>query len=85
MRGSKSPQPVPIRDRDDAEVRNWMLPLERQDFRVPDPSRIRLPEDTVEWSGRLFVLTRWFRRVAVWLTCLAVSIVLVSWAVWFLS
>jgi hypothetical protein len=83
---SPSPNQQPqARDRDEAEIRNWMLPLEQQDFRVPDPSRISLPEDTVEWSGRLFLLTRWFRRVAFWLTCLSVGVVLVSWAVWFVS
>ena len=78
-------QPPQARDRDEAEIRNWMLPLEQQDFRVPDPSRISLPKDTVEWSGRLFLLTRWFRRVAIWITYLAVGIVLVSWSVWLLS
>lgn len=70
------------RDRDEAEIRNWMLPLAQQDFRVPDPSRISLPEDTVEWSGRLFLLTRWFRRVAVWLGGVSVAICVVSWALW---
>ncbi len=84
MNESNSPPQLPIRDRDEAEVRNWMLPLKQQEFRVPDPSRISLPEDTVEWSGRLFLLTRWFRRVALWITCLAVVIMLVSWAVWFM-
>lgn len=82
---SPSPTQQPQRDRDEAEIRNWMLPLEQQDFRVPDPSRISLPEDTVEWSGRLFLLTRWFRRVAIWITYLAVGIVLVRWTVWLLS
>ena len=83
MSPSNSPQQVASRDRDDTDVRNWMLPLEQQEFRVPDPSRISLPEDEVQWSGRLFLLTRWFRRVAFWLTCLSVGVVLVSWAVWF--
>lgn len=83
---SPSPNQKPqARDRDETEIRNWMLPLEQQDFRVPDPSRISLPEDTVEWSGRLFLLTRWFRRVAIWITYLAVGIVLVSRTVWLLS
>ncbi len=85
MSASNSPPQLPIRDREEAELRNWMLPLKHQEFRVPDASRIGLPEDIVEWSGRLFLLTRWFRRVALWLTCLAVGIVLVSWAWWFIS
>ena len=85
MSASKSSQQASLHDRDEAEVRNWMLPLEHQEFRVPDPSRISLPEDTVEWSGRLFLLTRWFRRVAIWITYLAVGIVLVRWTVWLLS
>lgn len=85
MRRKNPVEQAEARDRDDTEVRNWMLPLTQQDFRVPDPSRIRLPEDAVEWSGRLFLLTRWFRRVTFWLTCLAVVIVLFNWTVWFVS
>lgn len=67
------------RNRDDAEVRNWMLPLEQQELRVPDAGRVRLPEDAPEWSGRLFLLTRWFRRIARVLTVLAAVILAVRW------
>jgi hypothetical protein len=40
---------------------------------------VRLPEDAPEWSGRLFVLTRWFRRIATVLTVLAAVILAVRW------
>jgi hypothetical protein len=40
---------------------------------------VRLPEDAPEWSGRLFLLTRWFRRIARVLTVLAAVILAVRW------
>jgi hypothetical protein len=79
MKGDEGVPPMHGRDRDDTEVRNWMLPLEQQEFRVPDAGRVRLPEDAPEWSGRLFVLTRWFRRIATVLTVLAAVILAVRW------
>jgi hypothetical protein len=59
-----------------------MLPLALQDFKVPDTSRISLPEVPVEWSGRLFVLTGWFRRLAGWLGGVAVALLAVKLALW---
>lgn len=80
MSDHETAPPSTNRDRDDGEVRNWMLPLADQEFRVPDPGQVRLPEDGVPWSDRLFVLTRWFRRAAMGLTVLSAVIVLIRWS-----
>jgi|GEM_PF-2254679 len=82
-----SPRPTqqPQSDRDEAEIRNWMLPLKQQEFRVPDPSDISLPEDPVDWAKRLFLLEKWFRSVAKWMACLAFGIMLFYWTVRLLS
>lgn len=67
------------RERDDAELRNWMLPLGKQDFRVPSVDQFRIPDGPVAWSGRLFTLTRWFNRIASYVVVIALLVLAGRW------
>ena len=79
MTGPARPEPASMRPAEETEVRNWMLPLEEQEFRVPSAERFTLPRERVEWSGRLFTMSRWFRRVAIGIVVLTVLVTAVRW------